>query len=244
MRIHLPREDRLSLPDGRGYAVAKPFNDLLGLRDDDRYTDWLAHEWGSLAPSRATITKLIGPPRKDDASANLRDDLARIAARARKPGGSIDYMRLAPLLSQVRHFESMTDQHVELPSFEVLAAWALERTLRGSDLLVECPTCKRPWFARPLPGKRLAALLEPRYCSRPAPGLTVTCAQLEAADRFARERSEWSKEYRKVMARKLRGTVSEKDFRAWKAVSNPGKRGVDWTPFDEWKAQREENDRG
>ena len=55
-------------------------------------------------------------------------------------------------------------------------------------------------------------------CSRPAPGLTMTCAQLHSQDRFARERGEWSKEYRKVMARKLRGSVSEKEFRAWKSA--------------------------
>jgi hypothetical protein len=65
----------------------------------------------------------------------------------------------------------------------------------------------------------------------------LTCAQLDAQDRFARDRSEWSKEYRKVMARKQRGTVSEKEFRAWKSVSRPGKRGTDWVPFDEWKEQ-------
>ena len=67
----------------------------------------------------------------------------------------------------------------------------------------------------------------------------MTCAQLEATIRFAREWSEWSKEYRKVMARKLRGTVSGSDFQAWKAVSNPGKRGEDWTPFDEWKEKQD-----
>lgn len=61
----------------------------------------------------------------------------------------------------------------------------------------------------------------------------MTCAQLQAHDRFTREREDWNREYRKVMARKVRGTVSEEEFRAWKAES-----GLEnWTAFDEWRAR-------
>jgi len=115
-------------------------------------------------------------------------------------------------------------------------------------LVRSCPTCHRPWFARgSRRGQELierdeatgeVGLVAAYNCSRPAPGLTMTCAQLQAHDRFAREREEWTREYRKLMARKLRGTVSEKDFRAWKAGSEPGERGKDWIPFDEWKTNR------
>jgi hypothetical protein len=104
----------------------------------------------------------------------LGDELAEVAAAARQAGGSLDYSRLAPLLSQVGYGANQ----VNVPSFAVLAAWALERE-----------------------------------------------TQLRAD----------SKVYRKVMARKLRGTVSERDFRAWKSVTGPGKRGEDRIPFDEWK---------
>ena len=239
MRLSLPRADRLVLPSGATHSVAKPINDVLGLRDDDRYINWLEAEWGSLAPSRATVRKMLGPGKKDDPTAHLRDDLAEIAEEARKQGGAIDYVRLAPHLSRIGHFQAVPSgaESLDVSSLVELAAWGLERSVRGPDAFVECPTCKRPWFARRLAGDPIAAALTPRYCSRPAPGLTVTCAQLEAADRFARERSDWSREYRKVMARRVRGTVSEKDFRAWKSVSNPGKRGEDWIPFDEWKGK-------
>jgi hypothetical protein len=234
MRLALAREDRLALPSGAVYSILKPVNDVLGIRDDERYAEWLDQEWGKLAPSRATIAKMVGTRRKNEPEAHFRDDFAEIAETAHVPGGSIDHARLGPLLSQVRYYPG----GIEVPSLAVLVAWALEQLLRGGYWFGNCARCERPFFARSASGRpSIATASLPRYCSRPAPDLTVTCAHLEAADRFARERSEWSKEYRKVMARKLRGTVSESDFRAWKAVSNPGKRGEDWTPFDEWKEQ-------
>ena len=60
MRITLPRDDRLALPDGTGHAVAKSINDLLGLRDDDRYAAWLEEEWGELAPSQESAAVMVG----------------------------------------------------------------------------------------------------------------------------------------------------------------------------------------
>jgi hypothetical protein len=236
-RIDLVRGDRIAFASGAVHSISKPLNDLMGLRDDDRYVDWLQHEWGELAPSRATVRKLLGPAKSGDAEASLCDDLAAIAGVATTPGGTLDVVRLAPLLAQVRRYPDA----VEVPSLAVLAAWSLEREVeRRTDVLVTCPSCERPWFARPYAQVDLAAALEVgmRPCARPAPGLTLTCAQLDASDRFARERSEWSKEYRKVMARKIRGTVSQAEFRAWKAVSKPGKRGEDWIPFDEWKEKQ------
>ena len=240
-RLELTRGDRLALPGGAVHSVGKAANDVLGLRDDDRYADWLEDQWGELAPSREQLTKMIGPARRADPETGLRDDLAAIAEAALPDGATLDVDRLAPLLSQVRRYSD----GIEVPSLAVLAAWSLEREVdRRTDSLVTCPSCERPWFARPLaPRTSTNALIAAlgvglRPCSRPAPGLTLTCAQLAASDRFARERSEWSKEYRKVMARKLRRTVSEADFRAWKAVSGPGKRGEDWVPFDEWKEKQ------
>jgi hypothetical protein len=220
-------------------SVAKPINDFLGLRHDQRYLDWLDAQWGELTLTRKKIDELTAH----------RDELHGVASNAvnrlGQPDGRLDYLRLTPLLSQVTYRAG----DIEVPSLEVLAAWALVREIeRGVDVFVAaCPTCQRPWFARGSrrPNELLErdepanalSLIAAYNCSRPAPGLTMTCAQLQAHDRFAAERQEWTREYRKVMARKLRGTVREKDFRAWKSVSGPGKRGTDWTPFDEWKAR-------
>jgi hypothetical protein len=249
VRIYRIREDRIALslddlPESVGgrYSIAKPINDVLGLRNDDRYAVWLEQQWGELAPSRRSMAQLAG----------ARDDLERVAVAAMKPGGTTDYGSLAPLLSQVARFPGRDE--IEVPSLAALAAWALERELdRNIDPLITCPSCQRPWFARgsrtgrqdlPLAISREEKggdernLIAAYNCQRPAPGLTMTCAQLHAHDRFAREREEWSKEYRKVMARKVRGSVSEEEFRAWKSVAKAGERGKDWTPFDEWKARQ------
>ena len=237
MRLTLVRDDRLALsPEGDVRSVAKPVNDFLGLREDDRYLDWLDAQWGELAPSREEVADLIV----------LRDELARVADEATdrvgRVEGRIDYEPLTPLLSQVTYAAG----DIDVPSLTVLAAWALVREIeRGVDVLIPaCPTCQRPWFARGArSGSQLLErdepvghevdLIKPYNCSRPAPGLTMTCAQLQAHDRFAREREDWNREYRKVMARKVRGTVSKEEFRAWKAESGP----ENWTAFDEWRAR-------
>ena len=93
MRITLPRDDRLALPDGTGHAVAKPINDLLGLRDDDRYAAWLEEEWGELAPSQESAAVMVGSKACGNPEAHLRDDLALIAHHASKDGGTVDHAR-------------------------------------------------------------------------------------------------------------------------------------------------------
>lgn len=248
MRIHLSRDDRIVIGAtnaleaalGRAVAVAKPINDLLGLRDDSRYIDWLESEWGELAPSQADVAGLLA----------TRDMLAAVAVEAQTTR-RIDYAALAPHLTPVEHYGSALESAIEVPSLSVLAAWALDHELqRGLDPFARCVSCSRPGFVRLTrrsdPDSQLAAALGgvDWRCARPAPGLTITCAQLAAHDRFARERGDWSREYRKVMARKLRGTVSEADFRAWKATSGPGERGRDWVPYDEWKPTTERGGNG
>ena len=90
MRITLPRDDRLALPDGTGHAVAKPINDLLGLRDDDRYAAWLEEEWGELAPSQESAAVMVGSKARGNPEAHLRDDLApSLTMRARTVERSI-----------------------------------------------------------------------------------------------------------------------------------------------------------
>ena len=249
MRIYLIRDDRIALPDGSSYAVAKPINDLLALRDDPRYLAWLEAEWEELAPSQVDVARMMSPRRKAEPESHAPADLAEIAVVA--AGGTeqfgdaahtINYARLAPLLSRVKYFmpEVAGTLELEVPSLAVLAAWALVREIERGDWLMQCTSCQQLFFTRVPVGKRLAAAATPEwYCHRPAPGLTISCAQVHAHERFAQERKAWSREYRKVMARKLRGAVSERDFRAWKAISRPGQSGKDWIPFDEW---REKND--
>ena len=247
VRIHLSRDDRIVIGATSALeaalrpavAIAKPVNDVLGFRDEDRYIDWLEGEWGDLAPSKGDIPGLLA----------ARDLLTAVAIAARDR--RIDYAALAPYLTAVEHFGSALGHTIEVPSLPVLAAWALDRELqRGLDPFERCVSCDRLGFVRLTrrsdPGSQLAAALGGGdwRCARPAPGLTITCAQLAAHDRFARERGDWSREYRKVMARKLRGTVSEADFRAWKATSGPGERGRDWLPYDEWKPTTERGGNG
>jgi hypothetical protein len=43
----------------------------------------------------------------------------------------------------------------------------------------------------------------------------MTCAQLHAHGRFAEQRAEWNREYRRIYARRLRGTVSEQTWKQW-----------------------------
>jgi hypothetical protein len=227
MRLTLVRGDRIALElGGEAYAITRAINDVLGLlgrdefHDEFEYLEWLERTWDGLAREK------ILP--------DILETLAEIAKDVTStPGSSIDYERLAPLLSQVRLFVGKGE--IEVPSLAVLAAWALERTLqrgveRGADLLV-CEHCRRLWFGR--------APADARYCNRPAPGLTMTCAQLHASQRFALEREEWARHYRKIMARKRRGTITEEQFRSWKAFNKAGIRGQDWTDFDEWTAKQE-----
>ena len=58
-------------------SIAKPINDVLGFRNDDRYANWLGQDWQELTPSR----------REAATYARLRDELATIAAAASKEGG-------------------------------------------------------------------------------------------------------------------------------------------------------------
>jgi len=242
-RVQLTRDDRIRLSlHGEAFALTRPVNDLMGLRDEPTYLEWLKRNWGDLAPSPALVKELLAGggrarkrPDRHHHDRSFVATLGELAAQTSEPSvAGIDYEWLAPFLTQVLfHFGH---REIEVPSLSVLAAWALDHHIhralshRDADYVAACDHCNRLWFGRPR--------ADFRYCDRPAPGLTMTCAQLHAHERFARERVEWSKEYRKIMARKVRGTVSEGEFRLWKASCKPGERGKDWIPFDEWKAQK------
>jgi hypothetical protein len=146
-------------------------------------------------------------------------EIARHAAHGRVP-----YADLARFLERLR-FES--GGTFEAPDLAALAAWSIERAASRGARLVECPECGRPRFA-----PRSASA----YCYRPAPGKTMTCAQLHAHERFAEKRRDWNAEYRRIYARKLRGTVSEEEWDAWRSdEAGSALAPEQFYPFDWWR---------
>lgn len=59
--------------------------------------------------------------------------------------------------------------------------------------------------------------------------------QREAHRRFAKAHPEWNREYRRIYQRKLRGTVTQEQWDAWR-LDPRGSAGspFSFTPFDEW----------
>src|SRR5262249_17408991 len=159
---YLTRADRISLDPGPSpleealgstrvvYAATKPANDLLGLRDDVRYRDWLGDEWGSLAPDDSELSDAF-------AARDLLEDVAR--SRVGSHGTRIDYAALAPLLSQAEYLGDA----IEVPSLTVLAAWGLERELQRRSYLGTCATCERSLLI-PAPASLADALADQRHC--------------------------------------------------------------------------------
>jgi hypothetical protein len=65
----------------------------------------------------------------------------------------------------------------------------------------------------------------------------MTCANLHAHERFAKQRAGWDKEYRRIYARKLRGTVSQAEWDAWRSAPAGSANAPEmWVSFDRWKA--------
>ena len=190
-------------------------NSVLGLRDEEGYLAWFSDHWGAHG-SRRAAKRWIGD-----------GTIARLASAAeRTRAGGFPYSDLADLLEKLR----FTKDTIEAPSVPALAAWALEKAFQAGHDLVTCDECQRLWFSRQS---------QTSYCRRPAPGKTMTCTQLHKHERFAAQREGWNKEYRKIYARKLRGSVSEEDWAAWheelrswrEVFENP----AFWVPFDQWK---------
>lgn len=196
------------------FPIAKPINDLLGLRDDGSYLAWLEGDWQRWA-------------RRPAARKWIREGIPeRLAEAARlTSGGRVPYAKLADLLERIRYGEAELDAR----SLPALAAWALQDVTQRGFEARRCEECGRMWFSRSS---------TTRYCYRPAPGLLMTCAQLHAHERFAERRDRWNKEYRRIYARKLRGTVSDDDWREWRAEGT-AKAPEFFIPFDLWKQLRD-----
>lgn len=145
--------------------------------------------------------------------------------------GRIPYAELGPRLERIQ----FQPGQFECPDFPTLAAWSLERSAQSGARIVECPSCQRPHFV----SRGSSA-----YCRRPAPGLSTTCAQSYAHEVFAERRNEWNKEYRRIHARKLRGTVSEEDWQRWRTDPDGSARAPEiFTTFDRWIDPQVEIDR-
>jgi hypothetical protein len=196
-------------------AAVAATNDLIGLRNDPKYLSWMEAGWPGLVTRRQLRRWLTeGVPAL----------LAR-AARQLRDRGTLPYSELAPYLEAVEH---TGPDKITIPALPALAAWALSRSADSDTTVSTCGECGLPWISR-----------QPvDYCYRPAPGKTMTCAQLHAHARFAKQRTEWNREYRRIYARKLRGTVSNNDWRAWLTQTKPLRqagRPVENYTFDLWQ---------
>jgi hypothetical protein len=191
-------------------------NVLIGLRDDPRYLKWIESMWPGLVTRRQLRHWLSdGVPVLLAAAADqLREDR------------TLPYGKLAPLLEEVEHAGPST---ITVPSLPALAAWALSRAGQSAAVSI-CGECGLPWISRTAVD----------YCYRPAPGKTMTCAQLHAHVRFAEQRAEWNREYRRIYARKLRGTVSEEDWKHWRTDATWLRKNANFNlAYDMWKALRQ-----
>ena len=203
-----------------GFTHRVPAGDLLGLRDEQPYYVWLERRWGSIA-SRRRAKRWIQ-------DGNV-EELVRLANAAM--AGRIPYAELGPRLERIQ----FQPGHFTCPDFPTLAAWSLERSAQSGVRIVECPKCQRPHFV---------SRGSSTYCRRPAPGLSTTCAQSYAHEVFSERRSAWNKEYRRIHARKLRGTVSEEEWTRWRTDPDGSGRAPEiFTPFDRWVDPQFEIDR-
>jgi hypothetical protein len=205
-----------ALVDGDGklarFGPLVPGNDLLGLRAEHSYIGWLEERWGTEASGRHAMRWV---------RSGAIDELVEIAHATE--GQRVPYAKLAPFLERLRFDRGGGFQAPDLPA---LAAWSIERAASSGVPLTDCTTCGKPRFGRGLSP----------YCSRPAPGQITTCAQLHAQERFAEERAEWNKEYRRIYARKLRGSVSDQEWENWREDPYGSARAPEiYTPFDRWR---------
>ena len=203
--------------EGQRYPIAAvaATNDLIGLRNDPKYLSWMEAGWQGLVTRRQLRRWL---------SDGVPALMARAAEQLREQG-TLPYGELAPFLETVEH---TGPDKITVPSLPSLAAWALSRGADSATTVSTCGECDLPWISR-----------QPvDYCYRPAPGKTMTCAQLHAHARFAKQRTEWNREYRRIYARKLRGTVSDADWHDWVTATKPIRKAngpVDAYTFDHWQ---------
>jgi Zn-finger nucleic acid-binding protein len=216
--VHLLRRGNIR-PEGIAYPVGASSitNSLAGLRTDAAYMAWMRQLWGRLATPRQMQEWL---------AEDVPGRLTRAATHTREHG-TIPYGDLADLLELVRY--KGDGETITVPSLPTLAAWAFVRGVESGHQISVCGECNNVWLSR-----------QPvEYCYRPAPGKTTTCAQLHAHARFAEQREQWNKEYRRIYARKLRGTVTQAEWKAWNTETAPLREAGWIVPFDLWKETKQ-----
>jgi Family of unknown function (DUF6076) len=223
VKVEVLERGRLRV-EGKDTSAAFMVNAILGLRDEPSYLDSLEDGLGRLVSGR-TVKRLIraGVP---DLLRNVIDHSAN---------GGFPSASLAEPLGKVRQRSTNV---VEVPSLLELAVFALHLLLQQHGYVVrDCAECGFPWLTQRRDG--------PRYCYRPAFGRSETCAQLHAHERFAEKRDRWNKEYRRISARKRRGTVKPEEWSAWRddKVGSAGAPDGFWVPFDLWRRYRHQQER-
>jgi hypothetical protein len=193
-------------------------NDVIALRDDRPYLDWMEAQWPGLV-GRRQLRRWI---------AEGQPELLSQAAMLARAEGRLAYTKLGELLEAVERPDADT---IRVNSLLPLAAWALARSWDTGLNVSVCAECGNPWLSR-----------QPvDFCYRPAPNRTTTCAGVHAHTRFAEQRAAWNKEYRKVYNRKHRGTVAERDWRQWLAEATWLRKNANGfvLPFDYWAALKQ-----
>lgn len=240
MRVALYRET-FGFPDqpkaGRTPLTA-PINDLVAINDAFEYAIHLDKRYWPLAPlswwegeddnSFVNLTISFHHAIADWSEARAVDGYRKAIAAAAE--GRIS----AGLVEPLQRVTYRPGGPCDVPDGDLpaLAAWALVEAIRLAPLRVEvCPLCNRPWVT--------AADQTNPYCSRPAPdvtnGSTTTCRERSKNTRFRSTREGWRRAYNAASERRRRGTITEDDWKAWRAANKPDS----FLPYDEWRAERD-----
>lgn len=208
--------------DGHKSSVPDLANALLGARDERGYLEWLEERWPQRTTRRAVRRWL-----RDTTITRLRT-IAALAAET----GRFPYAEAADDLANIAY--DAFGAEVTARSFPDLAFWSLKDSVESGFGLSECEECGYWWISHAARHPKAAEFST--YCRRPHPGGKMSCHQLHAHDRFARRRADWNKEYRRIYARKLRGTVSEQDWLDWRNDPHGSARAPEhFLNFDSWK---------
>jgi hypothetical protein len=185
----------------------------LGLWDDHVGPQLIAVTGGE--PATPAVDALLADVRRVYTTA------AEAAAQGRLSA------EIASDLARVERAEA-TLRVIEAPDAAAFAAWCLNRLIvddaRSLDVTT-CEICGYPW----LRDRRNA-----RYCTRPAPGVRMSCRSVAAQRTYEDEHAEFSRERRRLGQRVRRGLLEPRDYEAWKAANSLGEQGVAWRPYDEW----------
>jgi hypothetical protein len=232
---------------GKPLPLTAPINDLLGLRDEWHYAVHLESNYGSFWPdewidlpagfdSSGLTDHELGTQAAAAQIDRIRDEIQALrrrkipdrflAACQQAEQGHLS-ARLAGFLERIVHRAGVEPDEVPEADLPTLATWALDQALRQRPLeLRECPLCKRPWIASPEQPSP--------YCDRPYPGRSMSCRGLKKDEHFRESQRDWRREYKRLYERRKRGTLSEADWRAWRAENDADA----WFPFDEWQKRR------